>query len=218
MRIDWDNIDTVLLDMDGTLIDRKMEDHFWDVVVPTLYAKKHGFTFEAAKADFIKRARAKERSADWGNVSYWEKDLGVKLRPARKKALSKARLHPHTIRFIKFLRKQEKKIYLVTGADAEDTKVKLTFTKMLKCFDGVYTQPELGASKSSAKFWKVLQKKLGFDKNRTVLADDNIIFLRAAGKFGIKYLIFKTIHNSEKPPHERNELLCVRHFDDIISD
>jgi len=38
-RIDWKDIDTVLLDMDGTLIDQHYEDFFWDEIIPKAYAK-----------------------------------------------------------------------------------------------------------------------------------------------------------------------------------
>ena len=218
MRIDWASIDTVLLDMDGTLIDRKIEDRFWNEIVPREYAKKQGLTFKEAKNDFFRKSDVKEHLPDWGNISHWEKDLDIKLRDIRNLEISKTKLHPHTLRFLKFLKKQKKKIYLVTGSDPEDTQVKLTFTKMLDYFDGIYTQPGFGESKSTVGFWKKLQKELHFNSSRTILADDNINVLRAAQKFGIKWLVFKTIHSSVLPAHKPNELICVRHFDDVLKD
>ena len=38
--IDWSRIDTVLLDMDGTLIDLRFDNHLWNVVVPDRCANR----------------------------------------------------------------------------------------------------------------------------------------------------------------------------------
>ena len=45
--INWKNIDTVLLDMDGTLLDLHFDNHFWQTFVPLRYAQQHaGGAFE----------------------------------------------------------------------------------------------------------------------------------------------------------------------------
>ena len=43
---DWENIETVLLDMDGTLLDLHFDNHFWLQHVPVCYAEKHGLSHE----------------------------------------------------------------------------------------------------------------------------------------------------------------------------
>jgi putative hydrolase of the HAD superfamily len=37
-------IDTVLLDMDGTILDLKFDSHFWRELVPTKYAAANALT------------------------------------------------------------------------------------------------------------------------------------------------------------------------------
>ena len=39
--IDWDDIDTVLLDMDGTLLDLHFDNFFWMHYMPRRYAEIH---------------------------------------------------------------------------------------------------------------------------------------------------------------------------------
>ena len=34
VRIDWSKIDTVLLDMDGTLLDLRFDNWFWQELIP----------------------------------------------------------------------------------------------------------------------------------------------------------------------------------------
>ena len=44
----WENIETVLLDMDGTLLDLHFDNHFWLTHVPKCYAEKHDMSHEYA--------------------------------------------------------------------------------------------------------------------------------------------------------------------------
>ena len=52
--IDWDSIDTVLLDMDGTLLDLHFDNYFWTEHLPDIYSRKHQLdetiTIEALQA------------------------------------------------------------------------------------------------------------------------------------------------------------------------
>jgi FMN phosphatase YigB (HAD superfamily) len=40
----WDLIDTILLDMDGTLLDKHFDDYFWEHYVPEIFAGKNDLT------------------------------------------------------------------------------------------------------------------------------------------------------------------------------
>ena len=46
----WEKIDTVLLDMDGTLLDLHFDNHFWLDYLPQCYAEKNGLSHAAADA------------------------------------------------------------------------------------------------------------------------------------------------------------------------
>lgn len=216
-RIDWSFIDTVLLDMDGTLIDQHHEDVFWEKMVPQAYAKRYRMSLnEAKKIVFEKYKKKSERSLVWGDIGAWGKDLGLPLRRMRYKIKPFIKLHPHTVRFLRFLRKQKKKVYLVTAADPKDIDIEITHTKIGKYFDGVYTTLDMRITKHYHLFWRRLQRKIHFDKDRTLLAEDNKHILRVARSFGIKYLVFKSKSSSRKPPYRPNGLFCVHHFDDIL--
>jgi 5'-nucleotidase len=45
----WEAIDTVLLDMDGTLLDLRFDNYFWAEFLPERYAERHGLTPEQAR-------------------------------------------------------------------------------------------------------------------------------------------------------------------------
>ena len=46
----WDEIDTVLLDMDGTLLDLHFDTHFWLEHVPARYAEANSLPIEKARS------------------------------------------------------------------------------------------------------------------------------------------------------------------------
>ena len=45
---EWQDIETVLLDMDGTLLDLHFDNHFWLTHVPKCYAEKHDMPYDEA--------------------------------------------------------------------------------------------------------------------------------------------------------------------------
>ena len=49
MNLDWHTIDTVLLDMDGTLLDLYYDNHFWREHVPMRFAEKQKISLDQAK-------------------------------------------------------------------------------------------------------------------------------------------------------------------------
>ena len=48
--VDWKAVDTVLLDMDGTLLDLRFDNWFWLTLVPSRYAAAHGISEADAQA------------------------------------------------------------------------------------------------------------------------------------------------------------------------
>ena len=61
--VDWSAIDTVLVDMDGTLLDLAFDNYFWLDLVPEHYARKHGLGIAEARA-VLGRSRSGERSEE----------------------------------------------------------------------------------------------------------------------------------------------------------
>ena len=40
--VDWSGLDTILLDMDGTILDLAFDNHFWGTVIPREWGLKRG--------------------------------------------------------------------------------------------------------------------------------------------------------------------------------
>ena len=78
--IDWQTIDTVLLDMDGTLLDLHFDSHFWLEHLPRRYVELHQLD-EASQArltkeQLIARITDMQGTLSWYNLDYWSQELG----------------------------------------------------------------------------------------------------------------------------------------------
>lgn len=76
---DWSAIDTVLLDMDGTILDLKFDHHFWLELVPTKFAAQNALTVDAAKARLMPLFAAKQGTLEWYSIDHWSRELDLDL-------------------------------------------------------------------------------------------------------------------------------------------
>jgi len=51
--LNWSEISTVLLDMDGTILDLHFDTHFWLEHLPMRYSEKTGISLEQAKEKLV---------------------------------------------------------------------------------------------------------------------------------------------------------------------
>ena len=59
MMLPWSEIDTVMFDMDGTLLDLHFDNFFWLKVVPEHFSKHHGVSEEQALAQNTRRSKGR---------------------------------------------------------------------------------------------------------------------------------------------------------------
>jgi putative hydrolase of the HAD superfamily len=79
MKPDWNTIDTVLLDMDGTLLDLNFDNHFWQTHLPRRYAQHHGRDHDEVRTELMARFKAHEGTLPWYSVDFWTEELALDL-------------------------------------------------------------------------------------------------------------------------------------------
>src|SRR5258706_7738145 len=72
----WAEIDHVLLDLDGTLLDLHYDTHFWREVVPAEWGAPRGLDAVTALVALRPLFRAVEGTLDWYSTDYWSRKLG----------------------------------------------------------------------------------------------------------------------------------------------
>lgn len=216
MKLNWNHIDTVLLDMDGTLLDRHFDDHFWVEHVPLTYARKHGLTVQEAKDYLIPMLRSQEQTLNWTNLDYWSERLGLDIPLLKREVDHLIAVHPFVTDFLLFLKQHGKSIYLVTNAHAKTLELKMRKTRLGPFFTGIISAHDLGLPKEDVKFWGKLTDKVSYDPARTLLGEDSETNLSTAAAYGIAYLIYVSRFSSTIAPVPSPHFTSIHYFSQLI--
>lgn len=212
----WPEIDTVLLDMDGTLLDKYFDDYFWETYVPEMFAKKNNLSPREAEKALIERYRMVENTLQWTDLDYWTEQLGLDIPQLKREIDHLIQVHPHVIDFLGFIRSTSKKLHLVTNAHSKTLAIKLAKSGIGPFFDKIVCAEEVGEAKEQPGFWYTLEEMLGFDKNRTLLADDTSKVLRSAKEYGMKHLIHIARPSSQLPVSYSPDFPSIVTFNELI--
>jgi putative hydrolase of the HAD superfamily len=216
VNFSFHDIEYVLLDMDGTLLDKYFDDYFWEHLVPEKYAEIHDITFGRAKEELMKKYKVHEGTLNWTDLDFWSNQLKIDIPAMKEQIKHLIEVHPHVENFLRMLGKEKKKVFLVTNAHYKSIDLKFKKTLIGKYFDAVLTSFDAGYPKEDIKFWEVAEKRLGFDKGKTLFVDDTEEILKAAKKFGIKYILYKARANSKVKPGRSNDFMHIIDFDELL--
>lgn len=214
--IDWNHISTVLLDMDGTLLDLHYDNHFWLEHVPRRYADARGLTLDAARADLRDRYRRVEGTLEWYCVDYWSEQLGLDIPLLKQEVEHLIAVHPHVIDFLAALRARRKRLVLVTNAHGKALALKLRRTPIGEYFDALVCSHDLGLPKEHIEFWDKLGAVHPFERAATLLVDDSLPVLRAARAWGLTQLLAVRRPDSKLPEKDVGEFSAIGSFTEIM--
>jgi putative hydrolase of the HAD superfamily len=213
--IDWRRIETVLLDMDGTLLDLHYDNHFWLEHVPRRYAAARGLALEDARAELRERYRRVEGTLEWYCIDYWTRELGLDIALLKQEIEHLIAVHPDVPEFLQALRTHGKRLVLVTNAHGKALALKLRRTRIGDRFDAVVCAHDLGLPKEHIDFWDRLHRVQPFERAATLLIDDSLPVLRAARAYGIGALLAVTAPDSRQPLRQTGEFPGIANFREI---
>ncbi|KDC51621.1 GMP/IMP nucleotidase [Pseudoalteromonas fuliginea] len=214
--LNWSKIDTVLLDMDGTLLDLHYDSHFWLNVIPAQHALARGISLDAAKADILKRYQAVSGQIQWYCLDYWEQQLSLPIMELKRESQHLIKMREDVPHFLTELKKAGKELILLTNAHPESVMLKFEHTAIDNYLDGVVSTHEYGVSKEQQSLWHQVQKDLAFNKQRTLFVDDSVPVLNAAREYGIEHLLAVANPDSQQPHNEIADYLSVTDYRKII--
>jgi putative hydrolase of the HAD superfamily len=215
--IDWNQIDTVLLDMDGTLLDLHFDNHFWLEYVPNQFAEAQGISLEQAKQDLYTRYESRTGTLDWYCVDHWSRELGLDIVLLKEEIDHLIAVHPHVIDFLDQLMCAGKRRVLVTNAHQKTLALKMEKTRLAGFFDQVISSHQLGLPKENTEFWSRLQNICPFDKERTLFVDDSTSVLASAKDYGIRWLLAVLRPDSKGPVREVEGYPAIHDFKEVTS-
>jgi len=216
MKIPIHDIQFVLLDMDGTLLDKYFDDYFWGHLVPERYAEKHHMTFGKAREELMKQYRVREGTLSWTDLDFWSKKLDLDVPALKEQIKHLIEVHPHVEDFLKMVKRRQKKMFLVTNAHYKAIDLKLKKTRIGKYFDSVLSSFDVGYPKESLIFWKEAEKHLRFERDKTLFVDDSEEILKTARQYGIKYIVYKAKASSRIEPKKPDEFFSIFDFRELM--
>lgn len=214
--VNWQNIDTVLLDMDGTLLDLHFDNYFWLEYLPTRYAQAHGISQAEARSDIHNKIAELEGSLQWYCLDHWSELMSLDIPALKAELRHKICVRPYSELFLQRLKKLEKKLVLITNAHPKGLSLKLQVSRIDRWLDIIISSHEYKSPKEDQAFWQQLQAQEPFDPERTVFIDDTPRVLRSAQAYGLKHLICIVAPDSQRPEHDSQEFIGIRHFDEIM--
>lgn len=214
--VNWDNIQNVLLDMDGTLLDLHYDNYFWREHLPIRYAEKHGIEIDEAKSTLFTNYKKVEGTIQWYCLDYWSDLLEMDIPILKEEVSHLIAVHPHVIDFLRTMRRSGKHTALVTNAHQGSLSLKIRETRIGEHLDAVISSHDLGLAKEEPAFWSKLQRKLPFDPASTLLIDDNLAVLDSAKAFGMTHLLAVKNPDSKQPSKACGEYSAIQDFSEIL--
>ena len=183
--IDWHSVDTVLLDMDGTLLDLEFDNWFWQKHVPECYARQQGL--DRAEADRIIHDWITSHlgTLNWYCLDFWTAELGLEIARLKREAGDRIAVRPGADTFLQALKESDKQVIMVTNAHRDALDLKVERTGIDRYFDEIVSSHDYGHAKEAQSFWQHLQRHLPFDPARALLVDDSLPVLHSAQLYGI---------------------------------
>ena len=204
--INWDSIDTVFLDMDGTLLDLRFDNHFWLEHVPMRFSELHGISIEQAKAQLFPKMRELSGQLDWYCTAFWSRELDLPIIKLKREVSHLIKSRAHVEQFLNYLRQIGKEVMLFTNAHEDTVALKMEKTGLATAFDKTITSHSLGHAKETSAAWQVLGDRYEFSPGRSLFIDDNFSVLDSAQTYGIGQLL------GIKKPDSKGKCLSHEHY------
>jgi 5'-nucleotidase len=214
--VDWSAIDTVLLDMDGTLLDLRFDNWFWQELIPRRYAAAHGLSPAQTHGVLAPKFGEVKGTLQWYCIDYWSRELGLDIGSIKREALQEVSFLPGAEEFLLKLKDSGKRRVLVTNAHPGTLGLKNEQLALTQYFDACYSTHAFSCPKEDAAFWPRLAAAERFAPQRTLFVDDSLSVLDAARNFGIGWLRAVRLPDSGRPPQHTGDYAAVDRVADLM--
>ncbi|MCF5024743.1 GMP/IMP nucleotidase [Pseudomonas lurida] len=213
----WHAIDTVLLDMDGTLLDLHFDNHFWMEHLPQRYADLHGVSRTMAEMELQPLFERNAGQLQWYCLDFWSTELKIPVRELKLETAHLIALRPDADTFLAAIKRAGKRVILITNAHRDSLSLKLERIELAPYFERLISSHDYGFAKENPQFWDALQDDIHFDPARSLFIDDTLPILRSAQAFGVGHLLAVKKPDSKKGPKDTGEFAAVDNYRDLIA-
>jgi haloacid dehalogenase superfamily, subfamily IA, variant 3 with third motif having DD or ED len=198
---DWRQIDTVCLDMDGTVLDHRFDNRLWLEELPRRWGERHGIEHGQAVELLKRRFDSARGTLEYYCVDHWSEQLDFDIPALKHELRDEIRYLDGADEFLDLLRASGKRVLLTTNAHPISLAVKNQYSRLARHFDELVSSHTLGVPKEHAGFWPALERTHAVDVRRTLFADDSAVVLEAALAAGVAWIYQVLRPDSTRPPH-----------------
>ncbi len=216
--LNWAEISTVLIDMDGTILDLHFDNHFWLEHLPLRFSQKMNIPLEQAKETLRSDYRSVVGTIEWYCLDYWSEQTQMPIKELKREVQHLIQLRADAHDFLTALRDSGREVILVTNAHPDALSLKIERTQLDKYFDVLYSTHDFGVTKESQLLWQRLKAKHPFDSNKTLFIDDSIDILKSAQQFGIKHLLAVANPDSKKAENIITEFPAIADYSVLLKE
>ncbi|MFN3543821.1 MAG: GMP/IMP nucleotidase [Thiobacillus sp.] len=214
--IAWPQIDTVFLDMDGTLLDLHFDNHFWREHMPRRYAEYHGLDEAIARERLAQHYDRHAGTLNWYCIDFWSSELALDVVQLKEEVVHLIAVRPDVPAFLQALRASGRRVVMVTNAHPKSLGLKMRETRIDAWFDALISSHRLGLPKEHPDFWQALQTIEPYDPQRTLFVDDSLPVLQSAQAYGIAHLLAVCNPDSKQPPKDCGCFRAIASFEQVM--
>ena len=214
----WSDIDTVLLDMDGTLLDLHFDNHFWLQHLPQRYAELHNVSLAMAQMELMPLFEKNAGTLNWYCTDFWSAELKLPVKDLKAEIAHLIALRPDAETFLAAIQQAGKRVIMITNAHRDSLSLKMERLQLAPYFERLISSHDYGFPKENPQFWDALHTDIGFDPARSLFIDDTLPILRSAGRYGVKHLLAVREPDSRKGPKDTEEFAAVEDYRVLIKD
>ena len=209
--------ETLMLDMDGTVLDLAFDNFMWLEHIPEEYARKNEMSREAARKELYAQFKRMQGTLDWYCLDNWSDVLDLDILELHRQQHQKICYLSGAREFLQTVADYGIRMLLVTNSHRGTLAIKAEATGIDQYFDSLYTSHDLGYAKEHQSFWHALHKAESFDLEKTLFADDTVTVLQSAKTYGIRSIVAVTCPDSRRPAKEVADFSGVERLADLIS-
>ena len=214
--IHWPKIETVLLDMDGTLLDLNYDTHMWMRVLPERIASRDNISLELARNMLFSQFENKARTIDYYCMDFWSEHTQMDIMALHHEFSDLIQYLPGAENFLGHLKASRLTVRLVTNAHRSNLTLKNQLTGLAQYVEEQISSLDFREPKESQLFWGALMRSHPFNPERTLLIDDNEDVLDAANKFGIAHLLSVKQPDTRRPEKTGSKYPALSKFEQLL--
>jgi|SRR5699024_3810399 len=187
--VDWQRVDTVWLDLDGTILDLCFDTHFWHEHLPQQYARAQGIGRAHAEQRLAPLFTATAGRLPFYDIDFWQHETGLDMLAIKRELAHLVRPLDGVLPALERMADAGLQLALATNAHPAVVTFKFECVDLDGWFAPLVSSHEVGHAKEAAGFWQSLVDDYGLVPERALFVDDNQAVADAARKYGIGQVV-----------------------------